>query len=404
MSDSLGVYISIPFCKAKCSFCNFASDVFAGERLEGYCARLGTEIAGVKAAAARLGAELPERVDSIYFGGGTPSLLEAEMVRTIFARLRGEFAIEAEAEITVECAPGQMEDRTLEALLQEGANRVSFGVQSFVDRESAAVGRLHTREECLAELARMRRAGVAQRGIDLIVGLPHQSEESWRYSVEQAIASGVEHVSVYMLEVDEGSRLGRELLGGTSRYGAGAVPCDDATAEWYGWAVERLNSAGVAQYEISNFARERCQSRHNIKYWQRRPYVGFGLDAHSMLYAAHSMLHAGDGAVRWANAREMAAYMGGDGLEARAGIEVDRIGRSEAFEETLFLGLRMNVGVDMAGLRAEFGSLVDDVAEGLAEVEAAGLVDVSGGRLRLTDAGRMVSNEVFGRLLLSPVA
>ena len=397
MSDSLGVYISIPFCKAKCSFCNFASDVFAGERLEGYCARLGAEIAGVRTAAVRLGAELPERVDSIYFGGGTPSLLEPEMVQAIFARLREIFAVDAGAEITVECAPGQMEDRTLAVLLREGMNRVSFGVQSFVDRESAAVGRLHTREQCLAEFARMRAAGVAQRGIDLIVGLPHQTEASWRCSVEEAIASGVEHVSVYMLEVDEGSRLGRELLGGTSRYGAGAVPGDDQAAEWYGWAVARLNGAGVAQYEISNFAREGCQSRHNIKYWERRPYVGFGLDA-------HSMLRTPGGAVRWANARQMAAYMGGDGLAARAGIEVDRIGRSEAFEETLFLGLRMNVGVELAGLRAEFGGLVDEVAEGLEEVESAGLVVLEDGRMRLTDAGRMVSNEVFGRLLLSEVA
>ena len=397
MSDSLGVYISIPFCKAKCSFCNFASDVFAGERLEGYCARLGAEIAGVRTAAVRLGAELPERVDSIYFGGGTPSLLEPEMVQAIFARLREIFAVDAGAEITVECAPGQMEDRTLAVLLREGMNRVSFGVQSFVDRESAAVGRLHTREQCLAEFARMRKAGVAQRGIDLIVGLPHQTEASWRCSVEEAIASGVEHVSVYMLEVDEGSRLGRELLGGTSRYGAGAVPGDDQAAEWYGWAVARLNGAGVAQYEISNFAREGCQSRHNIKYWERRPYVGFGLDA-------HSMLRTPGGAVRWANARQMAAYMGGDGLAARAGIEVDRIGRSEAFEETLFLGLRMNVGVELAGLRAEFGGLVDEVAEGLEEVESAGLVVLEDGRMRLTDAGRMVSNEVFGRLLLSEVA
>jgi oxygen-independent coproporphyrinogen-3 oxidase len=387
-SERAGVYLSIPFCKAKCSFCNFASGVFGAERMQAYVDRLCGEIAGAREFAGRPGAVLPERVDSIYFGGGTPSLLEPGMVGEIFAALRGEFSIEADAEVTVECAPGQLERATLERLLAEGMNRVSFGVQSFADRESAAVGRLHTGAECLAELERMRLAGVRQRSLDLIVGLPHQTESSWRLSVDTALGSGAEHVSVYMLEVDEGSRLGRELLGAGTRYGAGLVPHEDACADWYARAVEWLRAGGVEQYEISNFARAGYESRHNRKYWRREPYIGFGLDG-------HSMLRTGEGAVRWANPDSMEDYLAGAGV---AGVETDRIGREAAFEETLFLGLRMNEGVDLEALPQE---LVDAVAVGLREAEEAGLVSRHGGVVKLTDAGRMVSNEVFGRLLVN---
>ena len=206
--ETLGIYLSVPFCKAKCSFCNFASGVFAPGRMQGYVARLGEEIGAARGYAERLGLRLPQQVNSIYFGGGTPSLLQPEMIAEIFAALRGQFALDADAEVTVECAPGQVADQTLEALQRSGMNRLSFGVQSFVDAEAAAVGRLHTGAGCRRELARMQAAGVARLAIDLIVGLPGQTLDSWRYTVEQAVESGVEHVSVYMLEVDEGSRLG----------------------------------------------------------------------------------------------------------------------------------------------------------------------------------------------------
>ncbi len=183
--------------------------------------RVCAEIRSSRERAAELRAELPGRVDTVYFGGGTPSLLSAEQVRRLFAALRGEFEVTADAEITVECAPGQLGDETLDELLRLGMNRVSFGVQSFVDAEARAVGRLHTREICLAEMARMRAAGVQEINVDLIVGLPRQTRASWRESVEVALGSGVPHVSVYMLEVDEDSRLGRELLAHGKRYGAG---------------------------------------------------------------------------------------------------------------------------------------------------------------------------------------
>ncbi len=449
MERSLGAYISVPFCRAKCSYCNFASGVFgagafgagasSSDRIDRYIERVCAEIRSSRGRAAELHAELPGRVDTVYFGGGTPSLLSAEQVRRLFAALRGEFEVTADAEITVECAPGQLGDETLDELLRLGMNRVSFGVQSFVDAEARAVGRMHTREICLAEIARMRAAGVEEINVDLIVGLPRQTLASWRESVDVAIGSGVPHVSVYMLEVDEDSRLGRELLkagnshpseprplaGGPDReqrtgnrlkYGADDVPGDDAIAEWYAAACEWLEANGVMQYEISNFAREGHASRHNMKYWRREPYVGFGLDAHSMLRACSPGPKAGEGAVRWGNTDDLERFLEAryelrgmsyeqDGalvqLTCGAGPEVEWIGMEKGFEEAMFLGLRMNVGVDLEALRAEFGeALVQGAVAALNEVEEAGLVEREGGWVRLTARGRMASNEVFSRLLV----
>jgi oxygen-independent coproporphyrinogen-3 oxidase len=404
MNPPVGVYISVPFCKAKCTFCNFASGVFAADRMQRYVDRVCEEIRTTRVSAETIGALLSRQVDSIYFGGGTPSLLGPQQFRQIFGSLRGEFDLADNAEITLECAPGQLADDTLAELLQQGMNRISFGVQSFVDKETAASGRLHTREECEAEIARVRAAGVSNINIDLIAGLPYQTERSWRYSVEQAIDNGAPHVSVYMLEVDEESRLGREMLAKGSRYHALDVASEDETAEWYQQACDMLDGAGVHQYEISNFAREGQHSRHNLKYWQRLPYMGFGLDA-------HSMLPTDAGAVRFANTDALDAYLDDADIPDPFGLrrvsrampapEVDVIGRDEAFEESLFLGLRLNEGVSLNELRDQFGDgMVRDAMPALREVEDAGLLEVLPDRVRLTSCGRMVSNEVFSRLLV----
>jgi oxygen-independent coproporphyrinogen-3 oxidase len=303
MSGPVGIYISVPFCKAKCTFCNFASGVFKAERMQQYVERLCDEIGLSHCKAGKIAASLPRAVDTIYFGGGTPSLLSAPQFRQIFECLRGEFDIAADAETTLECAPGQLTDETLNELLRQGMNRISFGVQSFVDEETAAVGRLHTGAQCEAEFTRVRAAGVREINVDLIAGLPHQNAQSWRFSVEKAIASDAPHISVYMLEVDDQSRLGGEMLAKGSRYSASSVPSEDQAAEWYEQACAAFEDAGVHQYEISNFARPGYRSRHNLKYWERQPYLGFGLDA-------HSMLKAGDGAVRFANTRDLDEYLG----------------------------------------------------------------------------------------------
>lgn len=392
--DSLGIYVSIPFCKAKCSFCNFASGVFAEKRMEAYVDRIVAEIREAGQFAQRLGVMLPRKVDSIYLGGGTPSLLPPALVQRLFAGLRSEFDLTANAEITVECAPGQLSDETLEALQVEGMNRLSFGVQSFVDKECAAVGRLHTGAQASDELRRVSSAGVRRVGVDLIAGLPHQTEASWRWTVEQAIATGVEHVSVYMLEVDEDSRLGREALAGGKRYGAGALPVEDRVADWYAAACHWLEGGELGQYEISNFAHEGGQSRHNRKYWERAAYVGFGMDA-------HSMLRVGAGGVRWANADSMTGYTERLGAWERT---VERVEPRAGFEEALFLGLRLLEGVSLSGLQQEFYDLVEEIGPPLEELAEAGLVSRAGDRLKLTATGRMVSNEVFERLLLNETA
>lgn len=362
-----------------------------------YVERACAEIASTRAAADRMGATLSGVVDTVYFGGGTPSLLTPSLFQRIFSSLRAEFALAADAEITLECAPGQLSDETLEELLKQGMNRISFGVQSFVDKECAAVGRLHTRQQCEDEIVRVRAAGVDEISLDLIAGLPYQTEASWRFSVETALASGIPHLSVYMLEVDEGSRLGEEVLRQGGRYHAAAVPSGDSMADCYQQACEAFEAAGMYQYEISNFARNRHRSRHNLKYWQRKPYIGFGLDAHSMLPTE-------TGAVRFANTDDMDAYAVGPFVPRAAVSEVEVIGPKEAFEESLFLGLRLNEGVSLDLLRRRFGeAMLRRVGDGLLECSEAGLVEVQHEWARLTARGRMLSNEVFGRLLLDVV-
>ena len=396
---SLGVYLSVPFCRAKCSYCNFASGVFGAERVDEYIARVCGEVSAVRAKAARLGASLPEQVDSVYLGGGTPSLLTAAQLDQLFAVLAANFQLHADAEITLECAPGQLSDETLVSFLARGGNRVSLGVQSFIDRESKAVGRLHSRETCLAEIARLRASGIANINVDLIAGLPHQTAESWHESVDVALATEVPHISMYMLEVDEDSRLGREVLSAGERYGAATIPDEDEIANRYTRACDWLHERGIEQYEISNFARPGFASRHNTKYWRRDPYLGFGLDAHSMLRIR------GTEAVRWANPDTLSSYLrpGPAGGLPILGFEpeIDRIGTEASFEETLFLGLRMNDGIEIQALRAEFDeTLVDSLLDSVRDVQQAGWIEFSSGCLRLTHAGRMASNEVFERLLI----
>jgi oxygen-independent coproporphyrinogen-3 oxidase len=284
-SDKLGLYISIPFCRSKCTYCNFASGVFPASEHTRYVERLLEDLKHADSWAEEMGVELPRAIDTVYLGGGTPSLLEPELIAKLFDAIRTGFNVESTAEITVECAPGQLADETIEALACAGVDRVSLGVQSFVDREAHVSGRLHNRLMVLDDLRRLRGAGITNLNIDLIAGLAGQTFASWDESVAMLIETDVPHASVYMLEVDEDSRLGRELLGSGKRYHADLVPTDDAIAQMYETAILRLEKAGLRQYEISNFARRGFQSKHNLRYWERRPYLGVGLDASSALRA-----------------------------------------------------------------------------------------------------------------------
>ena len=388
---SLGLYISVPFCRTKCSYCNFASDVFSKSAYENYVARLLADIGDAHGVASQLGCVLDESTDSIYLGGGTPSILEPAQLVRIFDALRGYFKIASRAEVTVECAPGTLTSGLIETLLRCGVNRVSLGVQSFVDQEAAAVGRLHQRATVLEEIARLRAAGLANINVDLIAGLPHQTAESWTFSVAETIAMGVPHVSVYMLEVDEDSRLGRELIAGGTRYHAHFVPDDDATADFYLEAGEKLEAAGIAQYEISNFAKKGGESRHNLKYWMRQPYFGFGVDAHSMLAAS-----GGDHkrSVRFSTPDSLDAYMNRDPHLVTA------VSDHAALEERFFLGLRLNRGVNVESLRAEFGdALVEGCGPAIEEGVREGLLRKQDSTVCLTAQGRLLSNDVFVKFL-----
>ena len=404
MAQPVGLYFSVPFCRAKCTFCNFASQAFPPERMQAYVDRLLREIHEAHTFAVANDLDLADAANTVFLGGGTPSLLSPRQMESIFTALRSEFAIAPEAEITLEAAPGQIADDLLETLLRCGVNRISLGVQSFINRESRAVGRLHTAQQCLAELQRLQNAGVCERNIDLIAGLPHQTAESWQESLGLATSSGAQHISVYMLEIDGDSRLGSEVqsnraqsqlavVGQQARYSAAAVPEDDACADLYRQACEFLEVQGLAQYEISNFARAGHSSRHNRKYWDRKPYLGFGLDAHSMLFPAQASPVCR--AVRFANVDDLDDYLSGETIP-----ELENIDALAAFEETVFLGLRLVEGISLAELRCQHAaSLVDSLIYKAGELASDGLMTRTEGRLCLTPKGRVLSSSVFGELL-----
>ena len=387
---SLGIYISVPFCRTKCSYCNFASDVFSKAVCEKYVERVCVDIARSRQTAEEMGGIWENAVDSIYLGGGTPTVLDPDQLKRMFDAVRSEYSVAADAEVTVECAPGTLMPQVLETLLRCGVNRMSLGVQSFIDKEAAAVGRLHKRATILDDIARLRTAGISNINVDLIAGLPHQTAESWLESLRETVATGAPHVSVYMLEVDDESRLGRELIAGGTRYHAHFVPDDETVADFYGIACEALNTAGIAQYEISNFARDGFESRHNLKYWTRQPYLGFGVDAHSMLQSVAPETDA----VRFSTSDSLEKYT------SETGIQKTVVSRPNALEESFFLGLRLNRGIDLREIAEKFGcDSVAQVHPMIKQLELDGLMDASGNVARLTPRGRLLSNEVFQRFL-----
>jgi oxygen-independent coproporphyrinogen III oxidase len=389
-SVPLGIYISVPFCRTKCSYCNFASDVFSRAVFERYVDRVCADVADAERIAEAMGGRVESETDSIYLGGGTPTVLEASQLLRIFAAVRKQVSVQADAEITVECAPGTLTPEMIGVLQGCGVNRVSLGVQSFVDAETAAVGRLHKRATVLEDFGRLRAAGIENINVDLIAGLPHQTCESWRVSLEATIASGVPHVSVYMLEVDEDSRLGRELIAGGTRYHAHFVPDEDAVADFYLEACDTLQAAGIAQYEISNFARTGFESRHNLKYWTRQPYFGFGVDAHSLLLSTQEDIEA----VRFSTPDSLDSFVAHSPMNRKV------VSFSGALEESFFLGLRLNRGVDLRRIADEFGcDAVAQVFPTIKQLESDGLLDAEANVVRLTSRGRLLSNEVFQAFL-----
>jgi oxygen-independent coproporphyrinogen-3 oxidase len=419
-TDKLGLYVSIPFCRSKCTYCNFASGVYPASDHARYVDRLIEDLNASSGWAHENGVELPSTVDSVYLGGGTPSLLAPELIAKLFAAMRAEFTFTPDCEITMECAPGQLPSATIEAMVAVGVNRVSLGVQSFIDREAQVSGRLHNRAIVEDDIARLRGAGIANINVDLIAGLAGQTHESWDESLDTLIAAATPHASIYMLEVDEDSRLGREMLSGGARYYAELVPSDEAIATMYERAIERLGDAGLMQYEISNFGRPGFESRHNLRYWKRRPYLGVGLDASSALFAASQQVsesaeqrvpHCGSAVSQVSTSRPGAPRISpvfrskttDDLKEYLAGpriVETAWADQVQQHEEAWFLGLRLNAGVDVIALESEFGvELLQPAVEVIYRLAGDGLLEFDGRLARLTPRGRLMSNEVFEQFL-----
>ena len=388
----LGIYVQVPFCQTKCTYCNFHTGVVAKERFAPYVEAVCKEIGGdgefLRAAGVRWGSgeneETKYMVDTTYFGGGTPSLLDADHLKRILEAVRQAFSSGFE-EVTLEADPETIQTDKAAAWVGAGINRVSFGVQSFSDKELTAAGRMHRRADVYRAVPILRAAGIWNISFDLIAGLPHQTRESWKQSLEELISLKPEHVSVYLLEVDEGSRLGKELLAGGARYSAAAVPSEDEMAEFYEMAQEELGAAGYRHYEISNWAKPGFESKHNLKYWRREPYLGFGAGAHSF-----------SGARRWANAHDAAVYV--SAIESgRLPVEqLETLTAQQALDEELFLGLRQLDGIDVGRIEREYGVALGGRFASLAE---AGLVERDGNVVRLAEEKLSVSNEVLVELM-----
>jgi len=362
MDEVAGVYISYPFCAQKCSYCNFASGVFPRELQLRYMAALRAEIERH---------EWRWRPETVYLGGGTPSLIDAQALRELLAAVPGA----PWAEATMEGAPGSLRPDAVRLWRDCGINRVSLGAQSFVQSEIARTGRKHTAEIVAADVQLLREYGIDSINIDLIAGLSGQTTASWDESLDWIERLAPPHVSVYMFEIDEDSRLGNEILLNGQRYGAPTVPSEELTVELYETAVGRLTSLGIPRYEISNFARPGWESKHNLKYWHLEPYVGFGADAHSF-----------DGKRRWQNAETIAQYLDHEGpLTEPAAANLD--------EEKFFVGLRLAEGV--APTAEEWRRYEQPLSRFLRE----GLIEKRGGTVRLTDRGVLLSNEVFQEFL-----
>jgi oxygen-independent coproporphyrinogen-3 oxidase len=382
----LGMYVQVPFCQTKCTYCNFHTGVFSSDLYSPYIEAVCREVDEYPRLLRESGiAEVPDAVvDTVYFGGGTPSLLDPAGLARVLDSMRAGFECKFE-EVTLEADPETISHNKTAAWRKAGFNRISMGVQSFEDHELKAAGRLHRREDVFRANQILRENGFENISFDLIAGLPHQTRDSWEESVSQLLFLRPEHVSIYLMEIDEGSRLGLEVLTGGARYSASALPDDDSMADFYERACARLAEAGYVHYEISNWAMPGFQSRHNLKYWQRQPYGGFGAGAHSF-----------NGRQRWSNAHDPAAYVRTIG-QGRFPIEqLAEVSRRDALGEELFLGLRQLAGIDLARIETEYHANLQQRVE---QLRAEGLVEWDGNRLRLAPDRLTVSNEVFVHLL-----
>ena len=368
-----GLYLHIPFCSSRCSYCDFATGLYQTELAERYVAALVEEIKTSRYRGAM--------VDTIYFGGGTPSLLAPAQLDRILATVHEQYAIDPTAEITLEINPGSVTSERLAAFRNLGINRASFGAQTFDDRELAKLGRSHTADDALKTFADLRDAGFDNISFDLIAGLPGQTLEGWQRNVDEALALNPEHLSFYLLEVHSGTPLAEHI-----RRGLQPVPDDDLAGVMYQWMLDHASDAGYEHYEISNLCRPGFQSRHNVKYWIADPYYGFGCSAHSYDGRTH----------RWANHRDVLKYV--ETIESGESpvVEEQELSETDVRAEALFLGMRLMRGVNVRRYRESFGvDLREQHAADLDRFCKAGLLEFDGDLIRLTRSGALLSNEVF---------
>ena len=383
-----GIYIHIPFCKSRCSYCDFATDVWrSNEAVERYVDALCKEIAPGGNASVNeratndgdtlLNSPLSALIDTIYFGGGTPSLLTPSQLEQILNAVHDVFDISPDEEITMEMNPATVTPETLAAYRSLGVNRASFGVQTFDDRALKLLARGHDANDARKTFSMLRNAGFDNISFDLIAGLPNQTLDDWSRNLDEAIAMSPEHLSLYLLEIHEGTPLAEQV-----RSNRQPTPDDDLAAAMYEMMLDRLSAAGYDQYEISNFARPGFESRHNTKYWRLEPVYGFGVSAHSF-----------DGRARYSNERDTARFV--DMVETRGSAEV-RCENIDLASEFIFLGLRLENGIDLTEYKRRFEiDLCEKYRKGLANLADTGLVEINDGRLRLTRKGKLFSNEVF---------
>ena len=371
-----GIYIHIPFCKSRCSYCDFATGLYESDLAERYIRALILDIQSTEAG---------REVDTIYFGGGTPSLLSPNQIERILSTVHARFKITSQAEITIEINPGSVAGPKLNEFQRLGINRASFGAQTFDDNELARLGRSHNSDDTLKTFRQLRDAGFANISFDLIAGLPGQSLDQWRRNVELSLELEPEHLSFYLLEIHSNTPLAQHIERGLQ-----PKPDDDLATEMYKWMLERACDAGYEHYEISNLCLPGFESRHNKKYWNGTSYYGFGCSAHS--YNGSNL--------RWSNERDLVKYVEAVERGRSPVVTKNILSDADLRAEALFLGMRLLHGVNILDYRRTFGvDLRVEHCEDLDRFCEAGLIEFDGHLLRLTRAGALMSNEVFAALI-----
>ncbi|HET6615812.1 MAG TPA: radical SAM family heme chaperone HemW [Dehalococcoidia bacterium] len=386
--STIGLYVHIPFCTAKCGYCDFNSYANHEHMIPSYGDTL------LKDATLWRDAVGARQIGTLFFGGGTPSLTPVDDMTRIIDGLRATFAFAPDAEVSLEANPGSLTTDYLRGLRDIGFNRISIGVQSFDDEELVSLDRIHTRDDALAAYRSARDAGFENVNLDFIYGLPEQPMSNWQRTLEEAVALRPDHLSLYALTVEEGTPLARDIARGRT-----TPPDPDAQADQYEWTMDRMATAGYEQYEISNWALPGRRCAHNLVYWQNREYLGLGAGAHSFLNGVRfSTVLLPNRYVELVDASAEAMRDGHGAMQHVIGAET--ITGDLSIADTLILGLRLNDGIDLQAFRARYNRTVDDVHGALvAEFESYGILDRTVTHLRLTRRGRLLSNELFQRLL-----